>query len=76
MIRAHVEHLCAILSCTVLGALLGIVVLAELPAGGRGNGPLAVVLALAAGAFLIGVPYCLCRWWHFVLTGRDDWMVN
>jgi hypothetical protein len=75
-IRAHVEHLCATLSCAVVGILLGVVVLAELLAGGRGNGPLAVVLTMAAGACLIGVPYCLCRWWHFATTGRDDWMAN
>ena len=75
-IRAHLVHLCAILVCTVVGTLLAVIGLAELPVGGRGHGLLAVVLALAAGAFLTGVPYCLCHWWHFVTTGRDDWMVK
>jgi hypothetical protein len=64
------------LSCIVIGTLLGVIVLAELLAAGRGNGLLAVILMMASVAFLIGVPYCLCRWWHFVTTGRDDWMVN
>ena len=76
MIRAHVEHLGAILYCAIVGTLLGVIVLAELLAGGRGNGPLAVILALAAGASLTGVPYYVCRWWHFTTTGSDDWMVN
>jgi hypothetical protein len=75
-IRAHVEHLCAILSCIVVGILLGVIVLAELLIGGRGNGPLVVVLTMASGACLTGVPYCVCRWWYFATTGRDDWMVR
>jgi hypothetical protein len=76
VIRAHLEHLCITVFCAVAAALLVVIVFSALLSGGPRNGPLCCVLALAAGSFLTGVPYSLCRWWHFATTGKDDWIVS
>jgi hypothetical protein len=74
--RAHLEHLCVVAFCAVIGALLVVIVFSALLGGGPRNGPLYAILALMAGAFLTAVPYSLCRWWHFATTGRSDWIVS
>lgn len=74
MIRAHLEHLCAILFCAVSAALLAVIVVGALVGGAR-NGLLYYLVLVAAVSFLLGVPYSLRRWWHFATTGKDDWIV-
>lgn len=76
MIRTHLEHLCVTVFCAVVAALLVVIVLSGVLGGGPRNGLLCYILVLAAGSFLTGVPYSLCRWWHFATTGKDDWIVS
>jgi hypothetical protein len=72
-IGTHLRHLFV----TVAIAAVAIALIGMLVNGGEGGAPrsgrVLIFVAIAAGAFILAIPYSLYMWWRFARTGRDDW---